>query len=165
MTHQPGLAVLLCLMATSASFGADKQTSYSVTYSGGSFQQVKTGEGFKMFLDQNQIRLQRHGDKNEPIVIDVKSITEVNYGNEAHRRVGTAMALAGPTLGLSTLIALSHSKKHYVGLVWDGGEGKKGGMVVQADKNEYRGIIAALEGITGKKAINSDTATSTVVVQ
>jgi hypothetical protein len=136
-----------------------------VQYSGGSFHDVKTGEEFKMFLDQDKIRFERRRHKDEPIVVESKTITEVTYGSEAHRRVGTAIGVAVVTFGLGSLIALSHSKKHYVGLVWDGGEGKKGGMVVQADKNEYRGIIAALEGLTGKKAINSDTATSTVVVQ
>jgi len=120
-----------------------------------------------MFLDQDQIRLERHGggNKNEPLTVPTKIVTEVNFGNEAHRRVGTAMALAVPTLGLGTLVALSHSKKHYIGIVWDGGEGKKGGIVLQADKNEYRGIIAALEGLTGKKAVNTDTTQSTVVVE
>jgi hypothetical protein len=50
----------------------------------------------------------------------------------------------------------SKSKKHYIGLVWDDGTGNKGGMVFQADKNEYRGIISALEGLTGKTAVNTD---------
>jgi hypothetical protein len=27
---------------------------------------------------------------------------------------------------------------------------------MQADKNEYRGILASLEGVTGKKAVNTD---------
>lgn len=161
------LSILLCFFFASALSGADKQTSYAVTYSGGSLPNVKTGEVFRMFLDQDQIRLERHGggNKNEPLTVPTKIVTEVNFGNEAHRRVGTAMALAVPTLGLGTLVALSHSKKHYIGIVWDGGEGKKGGIVLQADKNEYRGIIAALEGLTGKKAVNTDTTQSTVVVE
>jgi hypothetical protein len=54
------------------------------------------------------------------------------------------------------LMVLSKSKKHYVGLTWADGD-KKGGLVVQADKNEYRGILAGLEGVTGKKAVDSDT--------
>jgi hypothetical protein len=30
---------------------------------------------------------------------------------------------------------------------------------MQCDKNEYRGILTGLEGITGKKAVNTDTLT------
>lgn len=54
--------------------------------------------------------------------------------------------------------SLSKSKKHFVGLIWDN-NGQKGGIAFQADKTDYRGLLAGLEGITGKKAINSDTMT------
>jgi hypothetical protein len=57
---------------------------------------------------------------------------------------------------LAQLMALSKAKKHFVGLTWDDG-GKKGGFAFQADKNDYRGILAGLEGVTGKKAVDSDT--------
>ncbi|MGO9259846.1 MAG: hypothetical protein ACLQU1_26575 [Bryobacteraceae bacterium] len=70
--------------------------------------------------------------------------------------VGTAVAVGIITLGPGALIALSKSKKHYIGFIFDDGRGKKGGLVVQADKNQYRGLIAALEGLTGKKAIDTD---------
>ena len=83
------------------------------------------------------------------------SIAEISYGQEVHRRVGTAVAVGVFSLGVGLLVALSKSKKHYVGLVWADGD-KKGGMVLQADKNEFRGILAALEGLTGKKAVNTD---------
>ena len=53
-------------------------------------------------------------------------------------------------------MALSKSKKHFIGLTWDD-NGKKGGFAFQADKKDYRGILAGLEGVTGKKAIDSDT--------
>jgi hypothetical protein len=35
----------------------------------------------------------------------------------------------------------------------------KGGFAMQCDKNEYRGILAGLEGVTGKKNVNSETMT------
>jgi len=62
------------------------------------------------------------------------------------------------TLGAGALVALSKSKKHFVGLTWADGD-KKGGLAIQCDKNEYRGILAALEGVTGKKAVNSESMT------
>ena len=36
---------------------------------------------------------------------------------------------------------------------------KKGGLAMQCDKNDYRGVLAGLEGVTGKKSVNSDTMT------
>ncbi len=47
-------------------------------------------------------------------------------------------------------MALSKSKKHFVGLTWADGD-KKGGLAMQCDKNEYRGILAGLEGIFWEK--------------
>jgi hypothetical protein len=43
-------------------------------------------------------------------------------------------------------------------LTWATGE-TKGGFAMQCDKNDYRGVIAGLEGVTGKKAVNSDAMT------
>jgi hypothetical protein len=72
--------------------------------------------------------------------------------------VGTAVAVGVLTLGAGALVALSKSKKHFVGLTWADGD-KKGGLAIQCDKNEYRGILVALEGVTGKKAVNSESMT------
>ncbi len=106
-----------------------------------------------MYVDGQNVRL-RSG-KTGFIYIPTASITEVSYGQEVHRRIGTAAGLAVVSLGIGALVAFSKSKKHYVGLTWDD-SGNKGGLVVQADKDEYRGLIAALEGVSGKKAVDTD---------
>jgi len=53
---------------------------------------------------------------------------------------------------ISVLIADS------IGLIWADGD-KKGGLALQCDKNDYRGILAGLEGVSGKKAVDSETMT------
>ena len=55
-------------------------------------------------------------------------------------------------------MALTKSKKHFIGLTWSDGD-KKGGIAFQADKSDYRGLLAGLEGITGKRAVDTDTMT------
>jgi hypothetical protein len=55
-------------------------------------------------------------------------------------------------------MALTKTKKHYIGLTWDDA-GKTGAMAFQVHKKNYRGVLAGLEGVTGKEAINSDTMT------
>ena len=62
------------------------------------------------------------------------------------------------TLGLGAITALSKSKKHFVGITWADGD-KKGGLAMQCDKNDYRGILAGLEGVSGKKAVDSEAMT------
>jgi hypothetical protein len=97
-------------------------------------------------------------DKNDVVTIPAAAVTEISYGQDVHRRVGAAIGLAVVSLGIGALMALTKSKKHFVGLTWTDGD-KKGGFAMQCDKNDYRGVLAGLEGITGKKAVDSDAMT------
>lgn len=93
--------------------------------------------------------------------VATKSITEVSYGNDVHRRVGAAIGLGVVTLGLGAMLLLAKTKKHYVGMTWldpataDKPE-NKGGVVFKVGKGDYRGFMTALEGKTGLKAVNAD---------
>jgi hypothetical protein len=149
-------ALLLCLALPVAVFAADAQNGYKVAYDGGTLADVKTGTGLKLVINSNTITFVR--DKSEVLTIPASAITEISYGQDVHRRVGAAIGLAVVSLGVGGLMALTKSKKHYVGLTWADGD-KKGGLAIQCDKNDYRGELAGLEGVTGKKAVNSDTMT------
>jgi len=148
------LALMLCILLPMATFAGDN--GYKVTYDCGSLPDMKSGTGMKLFIDANQIRLVR--DKEDVIVIPASAVTEISYGQDVHRRVGAAIGLAVVTLGLGALMALTKSKKHFVGLTWANGD-LKGGFAMQCDKNEYRGVLAGIEGITGKKAVDSSALT------
>ena len=130
--------------------------SYKVTYDGGSLSGIKAGTGVNLYILQNQVRLVK--DKTEIVLIPASAITDISYGQDVHRRVGAAIGLAVISFGIGALMALTKSKKHFVGLTWAEGD-KKGGFAMQCDKNEYRGVLAGLEGVTGKKAVNSDAMT------
>jgi hypothetical protein len=149
---QPLLALVLCV-AVPAAFAATEGNSYKIAYDGGSLADIKTGAGLKLFIEQNQIRLMK--DKNTVTTIPASAVTELSYGQDVHRRVGAAIGLAVISFGVGALMALTKSKKHFVGITWADGE-HKGGIAFQADKNDYRGLITGLEGITGKKAVDSD---------
>lgn len=148
------IALCLCLSFPLASFAADN--SYKIIYDGGSLADVKAGNEMKLFIEGDKIRIVK--DKTDVVVIPAAAVTEISYGQDVHRRVGAAIGLAVISLGIGALMALSKSKKHYVGLTWDD-NGKKGGIAFQADKNDYRGMLAGIEGITGKKAVDSDAMT------
>ncbi len=79
------------------------------------------------------------------MAIPVSAITEISYGQDVHRRVGAAIGLAVILLGIGGLMALTKSKKHYVGVTCADGD-KKGGFAMQCDKNDNRGALAGLEG-------------------
>ena len=110
----------------------------------------------KLVLEGNGVKFVEDG--NEVINIPAASITEISYGQDVHRRVGAAIGIAVVSFGVGALMALTKSKKHYVGLTSADGD-KKGGLAIQCDKNDYRGVLAALEGVTGKKAVDSDAMT------
>jgi hypothetical protein len=148
------LAIVLCFAIPLTLLAGDN--SYKVTYDGGSLTDQKAGSGMKLYIDTNQIRLVK--DKADVVTIPASAVTEISYGQDVHRRVGAAIGLAVISLGIGALMALSKSKKHYVGLTWADGD-KKGGFAMQCDKNDYRGVLAGLEGVTGKKAVDSDAMT------
>jgi CxxC motif-containing protein (DUF1111 family) len=148
------LAAVLSIVIPISVLAGDN--GYKVTYDGGSLTDVKSGTGLKLYIEGNQARLTK--DNAVVATSPASAITEVSYGQDVHRRVGTAVAVGVFTLGLGALTALSKSKKHFVGLTWADGD-KKGGFAIQCDKNDYRGVLAGLEGISGKKAVDSEAMT------
>jgi hypothetical protein len=146
------LALLLCIVFPVSALAGDN--GYKIAYDGGSIQNLKSGANVKLYIEGSNIRIAKDG--KDLAVIPSAAVTEISYGQDVHRRVGAAIGIGVFTLGLGALMALSKSKKHFVGLTWDDG-GKKGGFAFQADKNDYRGVLAGLEGVTGKKAVDSDT--------
>jgi hypothetical protein len=146
------VAIFLCLLFPISAVAGEN--GYKIGYDGGSLPDAKAGTAMRLVIDGTNIRILK--DQTEVAVIPAASITEISYGQDVHRRVGAAIGLAVFSLGLGALMLLSKSKKHFVGLTWDDG-GKKGGFAFQADKNDYRGLLAGLEGVTGKKAVDSDT--------
>jgi hypothetical protein len=151
------LALLLCFAIVQVSSAVAKDDGgYNVMYDGGSLPGLKAGKKLRMYIDAKEIRIM---DGKELVTTLVPStIQDISYDQDVHRRIGAAIVLAVVSLGIGGLMALTKSKKHYVGLTWAAGDAK-GGFAMQCDKNDYRGVIAGLEGVTGKKGVNSDAMT------
>src|SRR6202051_2407053 len=149
------VAAMLCLLLSITSFAAERE-GFAVKYDGGTVASLKTGTDFRINPSGTTIILTKGNE--DVISIPATSITEISYGQDVHRRVGAAIGLAVISLGVGALMALTKSKKHFVGLTWADGD-KKGGFAMQCDKNDYRGVLAGLEGVTGKKAVDSDAMT------
>src|SRR5882757_6622343 len=148
------LATFLCFLIPATSIASE--SGFKVAYDGGSLPDMKSGTNVRLYIEPSQIRIARY--KADLVAIPVGAVTEISYGQDVHRRVGTAIGLAVVSLGIGALMLLSKSKKHFIGITWVDGE-KKGGFVMQCDKSDYRGILLGLEGVTGKKAVDSDTLT------
>ncbi len=122
-------------------------------YDGGSLDGFKKGEHVDVVVTQEKVSINR---KDQSQGIPVKAITEISYGREVHRRVGQAIGLGILSLGLGALLLFSKKKTEFIGLTFDDG-GKKGGFVLMCKEHDYRGLLTSLEGVTGKKAVNSET--------
>ena len=150
------IAVVLCIMISTIALARDD--GYGVSYDGGSVQGIKTGTSLKIHVDSNQIRFTQGKENVTVLVVPASAVNEITYGQDVHRRVGAAIGLAVVSFGIGGLMALTKSKKHFVGLTWADGD-KKGGLAIQCDKSDYREVLVALEEVTGKKAVDSETMT------
>ena len=104
---------------------------YNIHYAGGSLDSVKGGADLKLFVNSKEIRITQ--GKKDALVLAVAKVTEVSYGQEVHRRVGTAVAVGIFNVGCRWhSAALSKSKKHYIGLTWADGT-NTGGMMFQSN--------------------------------
>ena len=88
--------------------------------------------------------------------ISPKSVTSLSYGQEAHRRVGTMIALA-ILISPVALFGLFHKTRlHFIGVQYVDAANKSAGILLQGDKDNYRAILVALQGVTGVPVSVSD---------
>jgi hypothetical protein len=95
----------------------------------------------------------KDGQKAE---IKPKSVTSLSYGQEAHRRVGTMIALAILVSPVALFGLMHKTRLHFIGIQFTTLEGKTGGLLLQGDKDNYRAILVALQSVTGVPVTVSD---------
>ncbi len=120
-----------------------------IRYNGGTFQtSVKPKDwGNKLMVNSDVIRFVLKD--GQVLDIDPARVIGLSYGQEAHRRVGTMVAL-GVLLAPLALFGLFHKTRlHYVGIEFTDSEGKRSGLLLQAHKKNFRAVLMALRGATG----------------
>lgn len=135
--------VLCCSLFTYAS-----GNTFKVRYNGGSVaSQVDPKDwGNNLEVTADAITLQlKDGAKLD---ISPKSVTSLSYGQEAHRRVGTMIALAVLVAPVALFGLLHKTRLHYIGIQYKTPDGKDAGILLQGDKDNYRAILVALQGVT-----------------
>lgn len=90
-------------------------------------------------------------------VIHIKpdQVTNLSYGQEAHRRVADVVALSVLMSPLALFGLLHVSKDHFIGIVYHTEDGKPAAVLLEADKSNYWVILQVLKGVTGKPADKS----------
>jgi len=138
---------VMMLMLSVLTYGQGN-TFDKIRYNGGTVQTKTKPDDWnnRLAITSEAIKLDlKDGQK---IVIDPKQVTGLGYGQEAHRRVGTMIALA--FLSPVALFGLFHKTRlHYISVEFTTPEEKKSALLIQAHKDNYRAVLTALRGTTG----------------
>lgn len=140
------LAFILCFSLLAFAQG---NTFTKVRYNGGSVSTKVKPDDWDNKLTVSSDSIVFALKDGQSITIRPKQVTSLSYGQEAHRRVGTAIGLGVLSLGVGALFALHKTKLHFIGVNYTDADGKNQGLLLQGDKNNFRAIIVALQGVTG----------------
>lgn len=122
-------------------------TFTKVRYNGGSVPSKVNPKDWdnKLTITSDTITLAlKDGAKVE---ISSTSVTGLSYGQEAHRRVGTMIALAILVAPVALFGLFHKTRLHFIAIQYKTGDGKTAGILLQGDKDNYRAILVALQGV------------------
>jgi hypothetical protein len=140
------LALLLCSTLT---LWAQGNSFDKIRYNGGLVNSTVDPKDWhnQLTVTSDMITLAlKDGKKLE---IPPKTVTSLSYGQEAHRRVGTMIALAILISPIALFGLLHKTRLHFIGIQYALPDNKAGGILLQGDKDNYRAILVALQGVTG----------------
>jgi hypothetical protein len=140
------LAAILCCALLASAQG---NTFTKVRYNGGSVSTSVKPDDWDNKLTVTSEAITFTLKDGQTLTIAPKLVSSLSYGQEAHRRVGTAIGLGLLSLGVGALFALHKTKLHYIGVNYSDKDGKKQALLLQGDKSNFRAIIVALQGVTG----------------
>lgn len=139
---------LICFLAFALVAQGQGNTFSKVRYNGGSVDSKVNPKDWNNHLTVTSDTITLALKDAKKVDIPAKSVTSISYGQEAHRRVGTMIALA-VLLAPVALFGLFHKTRlHYIGIQYATPDGKTAGILLQGHKDNYRAILVALQGVT-----------------
>jgi hypothetical protein len=140
---------LVCFLATAFIAQGQGNTFNRVRYNGGSVDSKVDPKEWnnRLTITSDVITLALKDGKT--VVIPTKTVTSLSYGQEAHRRVGTMIALAVLVAPVALFGLLHKTRLHYIGVQYTLADHKTAGILLQGDKDNYRAILVGLQGVTG----------------
>src|SRR5690349_1399104 len=147
MRHFHGaLAVILCCSILAY---AEGNTFTRVRYNGGSVPSKVSPKDWDNKLTVTPDAITLNFKDQQHLVIPAKAVTSLSYGQEAHRRVGTMIALAVLVAPVALFGLFHKTRLHYIGIQYSTQDAKNAGILLQGDKDNYRAMLVALQGVTG----------------
>jgi len=140
------LSLTIVLLLSTTALGTEFK---DIRYNGGTLNSKVDPKdwGNKLTVTSEEIRLDLKDGQS--LTINPANVTGLSYGQEAHRRVGTMIALAILVAPIALFGLLHKTRLHFIGIEYKTDDGKKAGILLQAHKDNYRGVLEALRGATG----------------
>lgn len=148
------VAICLCfsMISESAFAGLDSKKSQ---YVGGTVSAIPANTEAVLNLsgDSKMDFNWKKGDWQVPY----SSVTTLEYGQHAGRRVGATVALGVTTLGIGALpVLFSKKRRHYLTIGYTDADGKAQAAIFEVGKDAIRTSLTILETRTGKKVDYED---------
>jgi hypothetical protein len=150
------MRIVVVFLCFSIGTYGDGNTFDRVRYNGGSVASKVDPKDWHNTLVINSDAIAMSFKDGQKLSILPKSVTSLSYGQEAHRRVGTMIALAILVAPVALFGLLHKTRLHYIGIQYLDGDGKSAGILLQGDKDNYRAILVALQGVTSAPVSVSD---------
>jgi hypothetical protein len=132
------LLVVACVVSQPAFAGLGSEKA---KYIGGTLSISEKAEGKLLTSDAQALSFTA---KEQSVSIPYESITSIEYGQKAGRRIGVAVMI-------SPLALFSKKRKHYLTLGFTDAEGRTQGAVFELGKDIVRTTLVTLEARTGKE--------------
>jgi len=140
------VATFLCVALVSYGQG---NSFDKVRYNGGSVDSKVDPKDWNNHLTVTSDVITLALNDGKKVEVPAKAVTSISYGQEAHRRVGTMVALAILVAPVALFGLFHKTRLHYIGVQYATPDNKTAGILLQGDKDNYRAILVALQGVTG----------------
>ena len=137
----------LCICFSLATYGQGNSFD-RVRYNGGSVDSKVDPKEWKNTLTVTSDHITLSLKDGKKLEISPKAVTSLSYGQEAHRRVGTMIALAILVAPVALFGLFHKTRLHYIGIQYTDSANNSAGILLQGDKDNYRAILVALQGVT-----------------
>ena len=134
------LCLVLCLMGLDA---ADSKAEFV----GGTLSTFKIGQDGRLALDQTDLLV--FGSKQQKVTVLYNRIRSIEYGQKVDRRYISAILI-------SPLFLLAKSRKHFLTVGYNDGEGRGQALIFRVAKGDVRSLLVGLEARTGRKVSFQD---------
>jgi hypothetical protein len=129
---------------------SSETAAYAVKYEGGNVRLERRKATAKLGASEIVVTAGR-----QRIAVPVESITEIAFGSGVRKRFGA------PVLDVVPFMKLGDAEAYYVGVSWMSG-GAKSEAVFRLSNSDCHEFLAALERMTGKKAVDTNQTPTTV---